>query len=362
RGAWMHEEHTAMPSKTDAVVARTIGIDTGKNTLHLIGLDDKGAIVLREKIARGRIAARFANVPRCLIGIEAGMATHCVARELIALGHEVKQVPPAYAKPFRQGHKNDFRDAHAVAEAVQRPSTRCVPVKTDDQLDLQALHRIRSRLIGERTAVNYQIRRFLLERGIPVRQGLRFLRQQLPDILAKRIDVLSPRMIRIIEDLIGEWRRLDERIDHVTTEIEALAQSNEGCRQLMTVPGIGPIIASAMVAAIGNGAAFATGRDFAAWLGLVPKQMSTGDRTILGRITKRGNRYLRTLFMQGARVILLRPANWAKHSFGPWLTAAANRLHHNVLATALANKLARIAWTVLMEARSYEARGEPRTA
>ncbi len=344
-----------MPSKTDAVVA-TIGIDTGKNTLHLIGLDEKGAIVLREKVSRGRIVARLANAPRCLIGIEAGMATHYVARELIALGHEVKQVPPAYAKPFRQGHKNDFRDAHAVAEAVQRPSTRCVPVKTDDQLDLQALHRVRSRLIGERTAVTNQIRSFLLERGIPVRQGLRFLRQQLPDILAKRIDVLSPRMIRIIEDLIGEWRRLDERIDHVTTEIEVLARSNEGCRQLMTVPGLGPIIASAMVAAIGNGTAFATGRDFAAWLGLVPKQMSTGDRTILGRITKRGNRYLRTLFMQGARVILLRPANWAKHSFGPWLTAAAQRLHHNVLATALANKLARIALTVLVQGRGYETR------
>ena len=142
-------------------------------------------------------------------------------------------------------------------------------------------------------------------------------------------------MIRIMEDLSGDWRRLDERIQHVTDEIEVLAHGSESCRQLMTVPGIGPLIASAMVAAIGNGAAFAKGRDFAAWLGLVPKQMSTGDRTILGRITKRGNRYLRTLFMQGARVILLRPANWAKHSFGPWLTAAANRLHHNVLATAL---------------------------
>ena len=127
-----------MSQKTDTVVACTIGIDTGKNTLHLIGLDDKGAIVLREKLTRGRIAARLANVRQCLIGIEAGMATHCVARELIALGHDVKQVPPVYAEPFRQGHKNDFRDAHAIAEAVQRPSTRCVPVKTDDQLDLQA--------------------------------------------------------------------------------------------------------------------------------------------------------------------------------------------------------------------------------
>ena len=351
-----------MSHKTAATVAHTIGIDTGKNTLHLIGLDDKGAIVLREKIARGRIAARFANVPRCLIGIEAGMATHYVARELSALGHDVKQVPPAYAKPFRQGHKNDFGDAHAVAEAVQRPSTRCVPVKTDNQLDLQALHRVRSRLISDRTAVINQIRSFLLERGIPVRQGLRFLRHQLPDILATRTDVLSPPMVRIVENLVGDWSHLDERIENVTDEIEALARGDASCRQLMTVPGIGPIIASAMVAAIGNGIAFARGRDFATWLGLVPKQMSTGDRTILGRITKRGNRYLRTLFMQGARVILLRPINWAKHSFGLWLTAAAQRLHHNVLATALANKLARIAWTVLAQGRSYEARVEPKVA
>jgi transposase len=338
-GLRMHEEHIAMPHKTGATVAQTIGIDTGKSTLHLIGLDDKGAIVLREKIARGRIAARLANVPRCLIGIEAGMATHYVARELSALGHDVKQVPPAYAKPFRQGHKNDFRDAHAIAEAVQRPSTRCVPVKTDDQLDLQALHRVRSRLVGQRTAVINQIRGFLLEHGIAVRQKLRFLRQQLPDILAERSDVLSPRMIRIMEDLSGDWRRLDERIEHITKEIEVLAGTDVNCGQLMTVPGIGPIVASATVAAIGNGAAFARGRDFAAWLGLVPKQMSTGDRTILGRITKRGNRYLRMLFVQGARAILLRPKSWAKHSFGPWLTTAARRLHRNILTIALANKL-----------------------
>src|SRR5712672_2640521 len=284
------------------------------------------------------------------------MATHYVARELIALGHDVRQVPPAYAKPFRQGHKNDFRDAHAVAEAVQRPSTRCVPIKTDDQLDLQALHRVRSRLIGDRTAAINQVRGFLLEHGIAVRQGPRSLRQQLPQILATRTDVLSPRMLRIIGDIVDDWRYLDDRIERVTGEIEGLARTDVNCGQLMSVPGIGPIIASATVAAVGNGTAFAKGRDFAAWLGLVPKQMSTGDRTILGRITKRGNRCLRTMIMQGARVILLRPANWTKHSFGPWLTAAAQRLHHNVLATALANKLARIAWTVLMQARSYEAR------
>src|ERR1700704_3976619 len=224
-----------MSHKTAATVAHTIGIDTGKNTLHLIGLDDKGAIVLREKVARDRITVRLANVPRCLIGIEAGMATHYVARELSALGHDVKQVPPAYAKPFRQGHKNDFRDAHAVAEAVQRPTPRFVPIKTDEQLDLQALHGVRSRLVSERTAVINQIRGFLLEHGIIVRQGLRFLRQLLPDILAKRTDVLSPRMIRIVIDLAGDWRQLDERIEAVTDEIEALAKSDDSCRRVMTV-------------------------------------------------------------------------------------------------------------------------------
>ena len=202
---------------------------------------------MREKLARSRIGARLANVPRCLIGIEAGMGTHYVARELIALGHDVRQVPPVYARPFRQTHKNDFWDAYAIAEAVRRPSTRCVPVKTDGQLDLQALHRVRSRLISDRTAVINQIRGFLLERGIPVRQGLRFLRQQLPEILAKRIDVLSPRMIRIVQDLSRDWRYLDERIEHVTEEIEVLAHGSESCRQLMTIPDIGPIIASARI-------------------------------------------------------------------------------------------------------------------
>jgi transposase len=345
-----------MPHKSSVRTVTTIGIDMGKTTLHMVGLDSCGAIVLREKVSRGRIASRLANLAPCLIGIEAGMATHYVARELAALGHDVKQVPPTHAKPFRQGHKNDFRDALAVAEAVQRPTTRFVPPKSNEQLDLQALHRVRSRLVSQRTAVINQIRGFLLERGIIVRQGLRFLRQLLPDILAKRTDVLSPRMVRIVSDLAGDWRQLDDRIETVTDEIETLAKADDNCRRVMTVPGIGPIISSAMVAAIGNGSAFSRGRDYSAWLGLVPKQMSTGDRTILGRISKRGNSYLRMLFIQAARVILLRPANWPKHGFGAWLVRAIQRLHPNVLAAALANKLARIAWTVLAQERSYEAR------
>src|ERR1700748_817464 len=351
------KEHHAMPKSNIAVV--TIGIDPGKNTLHLVGLDARGGIVLREKVARAKIVSRLANVAPCPVGVEAGMETHYVTRELLALGHDVRQVPPVYAKPFWQTHKNDFRDAQAVAEAVQRPTTRCVPPHTDEQLDLHALDGVRYRLVGERTAIINQIRCFLLEHGITVRQRLHWLRHALPDILAQRTDVLSPRMVRILEDLAQDWRRLDDRIEAVSGEIEALSKNTELCRHLMTIPGIGPIISSAVVAAIGNGIAFTRGRDFAAWLGLVPKQISTGDRTILGRITKRGNRYLRMLFMQAARVVLLRPRNWMKNGYGPWLAAAALRLHHNVLATALANKLARIAWSVLAHHRVYEARLSP---
>jgi len=215
---------------------------------------------------------------------------------------------------------------------------------------------VRERLVSQRTGIINQIRAFLLERGIAVRQGQRFLRAELPRILATPPDVLSPRMVRVIEGLAGDWRRLDERIEDLSGEIEAIARQEPGCERLMSVPGIGPIISSAMVAAIGTGDAFSKGRDFAAWLGLVPKQMSTGDRTILGKISKRGNRYLRVLFVQAAWVVLIKPMSWERHGLKPWIEAAKKRLHRNVLAIALANKLARIAWSVLARGRSFEAR------
>jgi transposase len=225
-----------------------------------------------------------------------------------------------------------------------------VATKTAEQLDLQALHRVRERLVSQRTGVTNQIRAFMLERGIAVRQGIGFLRMELPTILATRTDALSPRMLRVIEELAGDWRWLDQRIDGLSGEIEALARLDQACLRLMTVPGIGPIISSAMVAAIGTGDVFSKGRDFGAWLGLVPKQISTGDRKILGKISRRGNRYLRVLFVQAARVVLARIKHLERYGLKSWIEAAKRRLHPNVLAIALANKLARIAWGTRLRA------------
>ena len=344
-----------MSNKSNPTVA-TMGIDIGKNSFHVIGLDQRGAIMLRQKWSRRQIEARLANIPPSLIGMEACVGAHHLSRKLQSHGHDARLMPAKYVRPYCKGEKNDYRDAEAIAEAVQRPTMKFVATKTTEQLDLQALHRVRERLVSQRTGIINQIRAFLLERGIAVRQGLHFLRAELPAILAKRTDVLSPRMLRVIEDLAGDWRRLDERIESLSAEITQLVERDPACQRLMTVPGIGPLTSSAMVAAIGTGDVFSKGRDFGAWLGLVPKQMSTGDRTILGSISRRGNRYLRKLFVQAAWVVLVKvkPQQWERYGLKSWIEAAKKRLHRNVLAIALANKLARIAWAVLHNGRAFE--------
>src|SRR5947209_17410917 len=275
-----------MPRKTTSLEAvATIGIDIGKNTFHLIGLDKMGAIVLRQKLSRGQVDTRLANMPPCLIGMEACVGAHHLSRQLKALGHDARLMPARYVRPYSRGQKNDFRDAEAIAEAVLRPTMKFVAIKTVEQLDLQALHRVRERLVCQRTRVINQIRAFLLDRGIAVRQDLRALRTEMPIVLAMT-DKLSPRMIHMLEDLCTDWRYLDERIETVSNEIETLSEQDVGAKRLMTVPGIGPIISTATVAAIGSGDVFSKGRDFGAWLGLVPRQMSTGGRTVLGASTK----------------------------------------------------------------------------
>src|SRR5215471_14825328 len=216
-----------------------IGIDIGKNSFHVVGLDERGTIVLRQKWSRSQVEARFANMPPCLIGMEACAGAHHLSRRLRARGHDARLMPAKYVRAYSKGQKNDFRDAEAIAEAVQRPTMSFVATKAVDQLDLQALHRVRERLVRQRTSIINQIRAFLLERGVAVRQGFRCLRTELPGILAKRSDALSPRMMRLIEDLASDWRRLDERIEGLSADITSLVEQDPACARLMTVPALG---------------------------------------------------------------------------------------------------------------------------
>ena len=334
----------------------SIGIDIGKEVFHVVGFGADGKIAFRRKIKRLALVETFRRLPPSVVGMEACLSAHFVSRALRQLGHQPRIIPAIYVKPFVKGQKNDYNDAEAIAEAALRPNLRVVREKTQDQLDLQALHRVRSRLVSRRTATINQIRAFLIEQGIAVRTGARALRNSLLGILENRRDEISPRMRGLIAGLYKDWTSLDERIEALAGEIDQIGEKEANCRRLMSVPGIGPLISTAVVAAIGTGEAFERGRDFAAWLGLVPRQYSTGGRSVLGRISKRGSKYLRTLFIQAANVILMRTHNWQRFSFGTWLQNAAPRLHRNKLATALANKLARIAWSVLRNENTFDAR------
>ena len=345
-----------MKAKTETTTASlaVVGVDIGKEVFHLVGLNTGGTIAFRRKIRRSSLKDVFEQLPPCVVGMEACLSAHFVSRTLRTLGHAPRIIPAIYTKPFVKGQKNDYNDAEAVAEAALRPNLRVVQEKSQNQLDLQACHRVRSRLVSRRTATINQIRAFLIEQGIAVRAGARALRNSLFAILENRKDEISPRMVKLIHGLYEDWCCLDQRIETVTGEIEELSRIEPKCQRLMSVPGVGPLISTALVAAIGTGEAFDRGRDFAAWLGLVPRQYSTGGRSILGRISKRGSRYLRTLLIQAARVLLMRPHNWNRFSFGPWLRAASERLHRHKLAVALANKLARVAWSVLRHDKVFD--------
>jgi transposase len=331
----------------------TLGLDLGKNWIHMVGLDEKGRIALHRRVKRDRLVAQLSNMPACLIGMEACCGAHHLGRALAAQGHRVRLMPPQYVKPFVKSNKTDYRDAEANAEAVQRPTMRFVPLKSETQLDLQVLHRVRQRLVRRRTSLINQLRAILLERGITVPQRRRVLERRLPDILSDEQNGLSPRIRRLIEDMRAEWRDLDRRIDEFDAEFTATAKREDACRRLCEIPGIGPLNATALVAAVGNGATFDKGRDMAAWLGLVPREHSTGGKQRLLGISKRGNKYLRTLLIHGARAALPSLAG-RPNVLGSWLRMLLARTHRNVVVVALANKLVRIAWAVLTGTHRYE--------
>jgi transposase len=331
---------------------KVMGIDIGKSAFHVIGLDQNGNIVLRKRFSRTQLLNHTANMPACLIGLEACCGAHHLGRSLMTQGHEVRLMPGQYVRPYVKTNKNDFLDAEGIAEAVQRPRMRFVPIKSDEQLDLQALHRVRNRLICQRAAVINQIRGFLLERGIAIRQGQAPLRNVLPSLLEDANTALSPMMRRLLQDLKDQWTELEDKAKTIDHQIGAAVRENPGCQRLVTIPGVGPITATAMVASIGNGAAFKQGRSFAAWLGLVPRQHSTGGKTKLLGIGKRENGYLRRMFIMGAQSMMMHMRD-STPPYLEWMKKLAQRAHHNVVVVALANKIARTAWAVLRKDEPY---------
>ena len=332
--------------------ARSIGIDLGKTTFHLVALGDRGKTLLKKKLSRKGLLALTANLPPSLIGLEACSGSHFLAKALREQGHDARLIPAQFVKPFLKSNKNDFLDAEAIAEAVDRENMRFVPIKTDDQLDLQALHRVRERLVSRRTSVINQVRAFLLERGVTFRKGPATLRAQLPEILENADEKLSTRIRALLAMLWEEWKELDRKIELLNDDIERICANDAACQRLQQIPGVGPLVGSALVAAIGNGAAFRRGRDLGAWLGLVPRQYSTGGKAKLLGISKRGNRYLRTMFIHGARAAVVRLRREGTR-IGQWMDGLEARAHRNVLIVALANKLARISWAVLSSGESY---------
>jgi transposase len=323
-----------------------LGIDLGKNSCSLAGLDESGRVVLTKRLKRSGVIAFVASLPPCAVAMEACCGAHYLARRLIELGYDVRLIAPQYVRPYVKRQKNDDRDAEAIAEAAMRPTMRFVTVKTEAQLDLQTLHRVRERLIDRRTALINQIRGILLERGIFLAKGKAQVVRALPELLADEKNGLSPRVRRLLHDLREEWRQLDERVGELDAEFMLMAHQDETTRRLLEMPGIGALTATALVAAIGKGEAFTCGRDLAAWLGLVPRQFTTGGKPRLLGISKRGNAYVRRLFIHGARAVLPRLAT-RKTPLGNWLRTMLERRHKNIVVVALANKLTRIAWAVV---------------
>ena len=331
----------------------TLGIDFSKNSFHVIGTNRAGKPLFRQKFTRQKLSEFIANHPPCLIGMEACPGSQHLARRFEELGHQVKLMPAQFVKPYVKSNKNDFNDAAAIAEAVRRPTMRFVTTKTIEQHDLQAQHRVRERLIRTRTGIICQLRAFLLENGITARTGRAALAKALPAILEDPSQPLSDRMRSLITRLRDQWRFIDDDIKAISRELETIARSRDDCRRLLTVPGVGPLVATALVASVGNGRQFKRGRELAAWLGLVPRQHSTGGKQKLLGISKRGSSYLRKLMIHGARSCYLN-MDREPHRMGQWIDQLSGRgAHRNIIVVAIANKLARICWAVMRDGSVY---------
>jgi len=332
----------------------TIGLDLAKNVFHAVCCDEHGQVVRKRMLRRPQVLKYFANLPISLVGMEACASAYYWARELDALGHEVKLIPPQYVKPYVRGNKNDYNDALAIAEAVVRPEMRFVAAKTTEQQDIQALHRLRERCLGDRTALCNQLRGLLAEYGLIFPKGVNTLRRRLLEMLEDGENGLSDLFRRLLAQGYRQLRELDEHIDGYTRELERQSRQDDACQRLQTAPGFGPIVASVFHSVVGNGEAYRRGRDVSASLGLVPRQHSSGGKEVLLGISKRGDRYLRSLLIHGARSVVIQ-AKTKDDRLSRWINRVVSARGFNKEVVALANKMARIGWVILAKKTTYQA-------
>jgi len=331
----------------------TIGIDLAKNVFQVHGADGKGKTVMKKQLKRAQVLPFFANLTPCRIGMEACGSAHYWARKLQALGHTVRLIAPQYVKPFVKRNKNDAADAEAICEAVTRPNIPAVPNKNAEQQAILSVHRDRKGIVQARTAQANQIRGLLAEYGIAIPQGISHIAKRVPEIIEDGETELPGSFRLLIQRLVDHLKELDRQVGELETEIQRWHRDNAASQKLAKIPGIGPMTASAMVASVGDAKNFKDGRQLAAWLGIVPRQHSTGGKSVLRGISKRGDTYLRTLLIHGARAVI-RVAE-CKPTADPWLKSLLARRNKNVAAVALANKNARTIWALLTHDREYEA-------
>ena len=347
-----------MATRNKACDAAVYGVDIGKTAFHLVGADAAGQPVHKGRYRRDTLLQFLERAAPAIVGMEACPGAHWLARKVAAMGHKVRIVPAQFVKPYVKSNKNDIIDAAAIAEAVTRPTMRFVEAKSPEQVDLQALHRVRERMVTARTRLICQMRGFCLEHGVAMRQGVGAFNLDLAVAMADEGNDLTPAIRRLLGELRDDLLQLETRIAAVSREIEATAARSETARRLTSIPGIGPLGATAIVAAIGKGHQFAKARDLAAWIGLVPRQHSTGGRNTLLGISKRGNSYIRRLLIHGARSCLMH-LDRSRDRLGAWLDGLRARMHPNKVVVALAAKMARIAWVVLNRPGALYERRDP---
>jgi len=333
----------------------TIGLDIAKNVFHLVGTDAKGNEVLKKRLSRAQVLSYFAQLPRCVVGMEACGGAHYWARELSRMDHEVKLINARHVEAFRRAQKNDYNDARAIGEAVVQPRMRFVAVKHEAQQDLQALHRVRKGVQQERTRWINRARGLMAEYGVVMGKGVGVFRRQVPELLEAGDNGLSVSFRELLRDVYERVCALDEHLRVCDRGVKAASRANEACQRLDEVPGIGEIVATGLVAAVGNGRQFRRGRDLSASLGVVPRQHTTGGRVRLLGISKRGDSYLRTQLIHGARAVV-QYAHRKDDPMSRWVERIRQQRGTNVAAVALANKLLRIAWVILARGERYNPR------